>query len=180
MPDLPLITAGVPRGRVQARLPDGRIFEAPPGTPLKDIMAAIEGEAAHYSIQAAIVNGKLRELTSPLTSDADVVPVAHTDTDGARIYRRSLVFLLVTAAAELFPKAEVFVSHSAYTGGYYCEVRGHPQGAFTQVELNQIERRMREIVATDEPIVKSQVPVSEAIEIFKAEGEEDKARLMSH
>jgi len=180
MPDLPLITAGVPRERVQARLPDGRIFEAPPGTPLKDIMAAIEGQAAHYSIQAAIVNGKLRELTFPLTADADVVPVAHTDTDGARIYRRSLVFLLVTAAAELFPTAEVFVSHSAYTGGYYCEVRGHPQGAFTQVELNQIERRMREIVATDEPIVKSQVPVSEAIEIFKAEGEEDKARLMAH
>ena len=46
MPDLPLITAGIPRERVQARLPDGRIFEAPPGTPLKDIMAAIEGEAA--------------------------------------------------------------------------------------------------------------------------------------
>ncbi len=180
MPDLLSITAGLPRERVQARLPDGRIFEAPPGTPLKDIMGAIEGPEAHYSIQAAIVNGKLRELTFPLTADADVVPVAHTDADGARIYRRSLTFLLVTAAAELFRKAEVFISHSAYTGGYYCEVRGHPQGAFTQAELNQIERRMREIVAADEPFIKSQVPVSEAIEIFKTEGEEDKARLMSH
>jgi uridine kinase len=180
MSDLPQIIVGHPRERVQARLPDGRIYEAPPGTSLKDLLRTVDGETPHAPSLAAIVNGKLRELTYPLTADADVVPVAHTDTDGARIYRRALSFLLVTAAAELFPEIEVFISHSAYTGGYYCEVRGHPQGGFSQAELDQIEVRMREIVAADEPFLKSQVPVSEAIDIFSAEGEEDKARLMSH
>jgi uridine kinase len=180
MPDLPPITLGSPRERVQARLPDGRIYEAPPCTPLKDIMRVLAGDETPHSIVAAIVNGKLRELTFPLAADADVVPVMLSDTDGARIYRRSLSFLLVTAAAEVFPQAEVLISHSGYTGGYYCEVRRHPGGAFTQEELNQIEVRMREIVATDEPFLKSQVPISEAIDIFTAEGEDDKARLMSH
>jgi uridine kinase len=177
MSDQPLVTAGQPRTRVQARLPDGRILEAPPCTPLAAIMRAV-APAEAVPIVAAIVNCKLRELTYPLAADADVVPVALTDTDGARIYRRSLSFLLVTAAAEVFPVAEVFISHSAYTGGYYCEVRG--RAPFTQEELNQIEARMREIVALDEPFLKTQVPLSEAIEIFREEGEEDKARLMAH
>ena len=181
MPDLPPVTPGKTRERVQARLPDGQIFEAPPGTPLKDIMRAVEGGRGEaLSIVAAIVNGKLRELTYSLSADADVIPVTLTDTDGARIYRRSLSFLLVTAAAEIFPDAEVFISHSAYTGGYYCEVRGHGGEPFTQVELNLIEARMREIVALDEPFVKTQVPLSEATEIFLAEGEDDKARLIAH
>ncbi len=180
MPETPLVTRSQPRTRVQARLPDGRIFEVPPGTPLKDLMRAVEAEGDTPPIAAAVVNSKLRELTYPLQSDADVAPVTLTDTDGARIYRRSLAFLLVTAAAEVFPEAEVFISHSAYTGGYYCEVRGHPGGAFTQAELGQIEDRMREIVARDEPFVKSQAPLSEAIAIFEAEGEPDKARLMAH
>jgi uridine kinase len=178
MSDMPLVTVGQPRTRVQARLPDGRIFEAPPCTSLNNILRAVGGGETALPIVAAIVNSKLRELTFPLASDADVIPVLLTDTDGARIYRRSLSFLLVTAAAEVFPEAAVFISHSAYTGGYYCEVRG--RAPFTQAELNQIEARMRAIVASDEPFIKTQVPLSEAIEVFRAEGEDDKARLMAH
>ena len=39
---------------------------------------------------AAVVNGRLSELTRPLTSDHDVTPVLLSDNDGAKIYRRSL------------------------------------------------------------------------------------------
>ena len=41
MADLTQIVVGQPRTRVQARLPDGRIYEAPPGTPLRDLMGAM-------------------------------------------------------------------------------------------------------------------------------------------
>ena len=130
-------------------------------------------------IVAAVVNGKLRELTTPLNGDADVVPVTAASTDGTRIYRRSLVFLLVTAAAEVFPLAEVFVQHSAVnTGSYYCEVRGREP--FTQAELQAIETRMREIIAQDGPFDKTQSPLSEAVEIFRARREDDKVRLLAH
>ena len=50
---------------------------------------------------------------APLLHDATVAPVGVDDTDGARIYRRSLSFLLVTAAAELFPGVDVFIEHAA-------------------------------------------------------------------
>lgn len=165
-----------PRTCIQALFPDGQIFEGPPGTPLAEFVraAAPEGHAI-----AAVVNGKLRELTTPLTIDSDVRVVPTTSTDGARIYRRGLVFLLVTAAAEVFPEVEVYVEHSAATSGaYYCETRG--RDPFTLDELKLIEARMLTIVERDEPFVKRQVPLTEAIALFQARGEQDKVRLLSH
>ncbi|MCC7360047.1 MAG: nucleoside kinase [Anaerolineales bacterium] len=167
-----------PRATVQARLPDGRVFEAPPGTPLAEILraAARPGEAP---LAAAIVNRKLAELALPLTVDADVQPVTLAATDGMRIYRRSLVFLLVTAAKELYPEAGVFVEHAAAAAGaYFCEVRG--RAPFTQDELDAIRARMRQMVAEDRPYRKSVVPLAEAIALFRARGEDDKVRLLAH
>jgi len=171
------ILSGSPRERVQARFPDGRIFEAPPGTPLAEVVHAANG-AADPPVVAALLNGSLRELTTPLKSDVEVSPIGLADTDGMRIYRRSLVFLLVTAAAEVYPEAEIFVSHSTYTGGYYCDVLG--RAPFHQDELRRIEARMWEIVAEAAPFLKASVPVEQAMEIFRARGEDDKARLLAH
>lgn len=178
MTEVSSIRPGQPRQCVQARLADGRIFEAPPGTPLGDIMCAA-ARPGDPMVVAAVMNNKLCELTTRLMVDADVRPVTATQTDGTRIYRRSLVFLLVTAAKEVFPEADLFVEHAAATaGGYFCEVRG--RGPFTQAELGQIEARMRAIVAEDRPFNKKIVPLNEAIETFRARGEDDKVRLLVH
>ena len=55
---------------------------------------------------AAIVNGDLRELTYPINIESRVEPVTMSYPDGARIYRRSLTFLLEMAFADLFPDAD--------------------------------------------------------------------------
>jgi uridine kinase len=167
-----------PRETAQARFPDGRVFEAPPGTPLADLVcaAARPGEAL---VIAALLNGRLKELHETLSADADVAPVSLAQADGARIYRRSLVFLLVTAAAEVFPQAEVFIEHAASnSAGYYCEVRG--RRPFSREELSRIEARMREIVAEDAPIEKVQLSPEQAMALFRERGEEDKERLFAH
>jgi uridine kinase len=186
MPASRSLLPGKPRKRVQAQFLDGRIFEAPPGTPLAEIMRAAaraqrersETQSKEPLVVAAILNNRLHELTTRLTSDVVVHPISLTDKDGMRIYRRSLVFLLVRAAADVYPEAEIFVSHSTYTGGYYCEVRG--RAPLQQAELQQIETRMREIVVEEAPFLKASVPVEQAIEIFRARGEDDKARLLAH
>lgn len=172
------IVPGVARAGVQARLPDGRIFEAPARTPIGDVLR-VAYPSPGAPIMAAIVNRRLRELTTPLTEDADVRPLDGSTADGARIYRRSLTFLLFVAIHEVFPDAEVFIEHSATTaGGYFCEITGRPP--FTRHELQRIECRMREIAAEDAPIVRSNVPVAEAIELFRERGEADTARLLAH
>jgi uridine kinase len=174
----PKVRRGSPRRWVQARLPDGRIYEARPGTSLAEVLRIAESEADTRAV-AAIVNGRLWELTCPLEVDSDVRPITLSDSDGVRIYRRSLSFLLLVAISELFPEAEIFIEHSATTaGGYFCEVRG--RDSFTPEELRLIESRMREIVAEDAPVVPERVSLNEAIELFRSRGEEDKARLLAH
>ena len=176
-----MIRRAQPRETVHARLPDGRIYEAPPGTAIGDILHAAERDLAPNgrAAVAAIVGGRLRELATPLYSDADVAPVTLADADGTRIYRRSLSLLLVTAADELFPNVAVSIEHSAPTlGAYFCRVRG--RAPFTRDELDAIAARMRAIVEADEPILKTRVPLAEAIAICEARGETDKVRLLTH
>jgi uridine kinase len=172
------IVLGQSRDRVQAQLPDGRIFEAPRGTPLSVVLEAANGVPGLPAL-AAIVDGRLRELSAPLIRDSEVIPLTHEHADGVRIYRRSVVFLLVAAASEVFPDAEIFIEHAPATAaGYYCEVRG--RAPFEPEELEKIEARMREIVAADAPIQKVRIPVHEAMELLRRRRELDKARLLAH
>ena len=176
-PAPPDITFAPPRERVQARLADGRILEAPPGTRLIDLLEV--AQRGQVPAMAAIVNGRLTDLGAPLLHDADVTPVTLTDEDGSRIYRRSLVLLLVTAVSELFPGATVTVEHAAATaGGFYCRLRG--RAPLTQDELDAVARRMADLVAADLPITKRQVTVDEAVAICAGRGDEDTARLLKH
>lgn len=173
----PLITPGKPRERVQARLADGRILEAPPGTRLADVLEV--AQRGHVPAMAAIVNGRLSGLDLRLDHDASVAPVLLNDEDGSRIYRRSLVLLLVTAVSELFPGATVTVEHAAATAGaYFCRVRGH--APLSQRELDAVTRHMSDLVKQDLPIAKRQVSVAEAVAICDARGDVDTARLLKH
>src|SRR5215212_11990800 len=111
-----------PRSSVEIQLPDGRVLSGPRGAKVGEFLETLESEA---QVVAAIINGDLRELTYPISIESRVVPVTMTDPDGARIYRRSLTFLLEMAFSDLFPEAILFVDHSVASGGYYCQVTGH-------------------------------------------------------
>ena len=146
------------------------------GTPVERYVK-VAMDPSPVLIIAALVNGELRELTYPLQSDARVDPVFLSDSDGVRIYRRSLSFLLVTAVRELFPEAQIFVDYTLPFGGFFCQVQGRQP--FSAGELAQIEARMREIVAEDTPITREPVPLDEAIEMFRARGEVEKVQLLA-
>ena len=94
-----------PRETVQARCPTAASSRRRRGRPSATSCASPRpGRRRRARGGGGGGRGRLRELTMPLLSDADVAPVTLSDTDGSRIYRRSLTLLLVTAAAELFPK----------------------------------------------------------------------------
>ncbi|HZD10871.1 MAG TPA: nucleoside kinase [Candidatus Binatia bacterium] len=161
---------------VQARFPDGRAFDGPINTTIEAFILAADLEV-DGAIVAAVVNGRLRELSQPLTADADIVPVSTADSDGVRIYRRSLSFLLIAAAAELFPRRHINIDHSMPFGGYYCEV---PNGqALTGEDLNCLRDRMRALVEADLPIKQVKVPLDEALELFQENNDLEKADLFA-
>ena len=60
----------------------------------------------------AIINGELRELTFPVEMESRVTPISMNDVDGARIYRRSITFLLEAAFDDIFPDLILSVDHS--------------------------------------------------------------------
>ena len=170
-----MVVTAAPRKTAQVYLPDGRVFAAPRGTPLEEYFHAALGECPVPFI-AALVNGELRELTYSLEADARVKPLYLSDSDGVRIYRRSLSFLLVTVVRELFPEAQIFVDHSLPFGGFFCEVGG--RRPFSKGELAEIESRMHDIVEEDFPIRREQPPIDRALAIFEERGELDKAKLL--
>jgi len=172
-PDNPIHETSA-RTTVQIYLPDGRVLEGPRGSQLADFLA--QEDSIQAPIVGGIVNGELRELTYPIEIDSRVKPVTMGSTDGMRIYRRSLTFLLAAAFEELFSEASLTVDHSIASGGYYCQVRGRPP--FNNQELARLEARMRELVEADLPFTKSRIPIDEAITYFREKGFTDKARLL--
>ncbi len=174
-PGVVAVRPAEPRATVQVSFPDERIFEGAVGAPLADFVRAADPAPA-IPVVAALVDGKLRELSHPLQRDCSVVPVSITTSDGLRIYQRALSFLLVTAAYELFPDAQVVIDYSLTLSGLYCEVRNRP--ALTTREVRQLEARMREIVQADEPIVRCRIPLEEARATFERQGYDDKVRLL--
>ncbi|HLF27294.1 MAG TPA: nucleoside kinase [Anaerolineae bacterium] len=167
-----------PRATVQVRFDNGvGTYEAPAGAPLEAFVRAAKPGSFDLAV-AAIVNGKLSELNTPIVRDSEATLIGRGSRDGSRIYRRSLTCLLVVAAHELFPDARTLVDHSVPYGGYYCEITGHrPIG---RADLDRLQQRMRDIVAADEPIFKRRVPLAEAETIFKEQGYQDKLQLLKY
>jgi len=99
------IQLAAPRKTAQIYLPDGRTFEGPVGTRLEDFLKVACGEQ-DAPVVAALVNREIRDLCWPVLHDAEVMPLTTATGDGLRILQRSLSFLLVVAAKELFPDAQ--------------------------------------------------------------------------
>jgi uridine kinase len=164
-----------PRSEVEVFLPDGRVLSGPRGATVGEFLSAIEHRTL---LVGAIVNGELRELTYPIRMEAKVEPVLMDSADGARIYRRSLTFLLEKAFADLFPEGTLYVDHSVASGGYFCQVTG--RAPLSDAEIEALKAHMQKLVEADVPFERREVPLQEAIEHFRSKGYEDKASLMKY
>jgi len=165
------------RETVEVIFKDGTIMNGPRHTPIGEFMKKYQ-DPQKPLIVGAIVNNDLRELTFPISMDSNVSPVNMSDTDGARIYRRSLTFLLEIAFLELFPEWTLTVDHSVSSGAYYCHVP--EKEPFTQDHLDKLGARMQQLVDEDAPLVKEKVSLSEAREFFSKHGQEDKLQLLNY
>jgi len=166
-----------PRRDVQVRLPDGRVFCGPPGTPLGEFLDAATASEGELPVVAGLVEGqgRLRELDWPVEHDCAVQPVTLADEPGYRLYQASAALLLEAAVRELFPEARLEVEHSVPFGGLFCEVTGREP--FAPRELEQLEQRMWQLVEADEPITREVIPLEEARRVFRQAGDYDRLRL---
>jgi uridine kinase len=166
-----------PRKTIEIYLPDSRVLQADRNSTLEEILQILP-EWKNPPIVGAIVNGVLRELTYVVEMDAVVKLLNMSDADGARIYRRSLNFLLEAAFQDIYPQAKLTIDHAVTSGGFYCQIDGMDN--FTRDNVVALEKHMRDIVSKDQKFERMEVPLSETIEYFKQKKQFDKVRLLKY
>ena len=159
---------------VAIKLPDGSVMEMDKGVNGFDIAARISSGLAKAAL-AVKVNGKLTDLSTPITTDATVTVITNKDAEGLQILRHSCSHVMAQAVKELWPDVQVTIGPAIENGFYYDFSRKEP---FTTEDFAKIEARMHEIVKRDEKIERKVLPRAEAIKFFKDLGENYKAEII--
>ena len=129
------------------------------------------------AIVAARVNNDIKDLNHELQEDAKIRFIDLSDEDGMRIYRRSLYFIFIKAVNEVFPERTAVISHPM-SNGVYCEIKGDEE--LTEIDVEKVEKKMKEIVDCALPFVKKIVPTETAKELYKKTGRLDKYEVLEH
>jgi len=128
----------------------------------------------------AKVDNELKELHNQLLYDCNVEFLDISDTNGYRVYQRSVSFLLVYAAKKVLKSEEsrVVVAHSI-NKNFYCEL---PQlkGAITDELLAEIEAVMRDTAERALPIEKQALPLGVGLRKAAEMGMEDKVEILKY
>jgi len=162
-------------GNPPARFPSGIIV----GDALEH-----SGNQHPYPVVAAYLDNKIVELNRHITYGGQLNAIHLGTVDGMRLYQRSLSFVLVRAVKEVYPDLQVYINHPI-SKGIYCELHASSYTNIktfhlTKKDVEIIKQRMREIIEADEPFIRREVPLSEAIRIFKRRGQQDKAKLLQY
>ena len=159
---------------IKVSLPDGSVREYEEGASPFDVAKSISNSLAKKAL-AARVDGELRDLMRPLDGDAKVELVTANDAEGLELIRHDAAHVLAQAVQELYPDAQVTIGPVIDDGFYYDFAREEP---FSTEDFEKIEKKMREIVDADYPIVRQVWDKDQAIETFKKIGEDYKAQII--
>jgi threonyl-tRNA synthetase len=162
---------------VNVTLPDGNQLELPDGATGADAARAI-GEGLARAALGVRVNGSLQDLDAPLPDGERIEIVTSRDGDDALwLIRHDAAHVLAESVLELWPGTKVSIGPPIEDGFYYDFE--FPEGVkVTEDDLPRIEQKMREHVKADEPFERSELPVPEAIELFRGEGQDYKVELI--
>jgi threonyl-tRNA synthetase len=162
--------------KITVKLPDGTPLELPGEASGADAAAAI-GPGLAKAALAIRVDGDLRDLTAPLPDGAEIAIVTDRDPDGLELIRHDAAHVMAEAVQELFPGTKVTIG-PAIENGFYYDFDFPDEVKITDSDLEKIEATMRAHIKADEEFSRRDVPVAEAIEIFRAQGEDYKVELI--
>lgn len=155
-------------------LEDGSIIEVGKNTKFIDIIKS------HYSsIKDSVIlcrlNYEYYELNSEIKESGNLTLVQLNSEEGMNVYKRTLQFVFVKAAFDLFPQSKITIEHSI-SKCIFGEI--HKKTILSKEEVEKIKERMIEIINSDLPIEKNSFTKKEAIELFDKEGMDDKVSLL--
>ncbi|HQP25274.1 MAG TPA: threonine--tRNA ligase [Smithellaceae bacterium] len=150
-----------------------RVYSA--GITASEVIGGWQKNALDSAV-AAKVNGNIVDLTFPLAENTAIEPVDVSSKEGLSILRHSISHVMAHAVQDVFKGAKVTIGPSIEDGFYYDFEYSE---TFTLDDFEKIEKRMKEIVASDYPFVREEMPREKAVEIFRQKGEDYKVELIN-
>ena len=135
------------------------------GVTLYDIAKSISDGLTRVAL-CARVNGKVRDMRSPVNEDAEVEFLTFADDDGKKAYRHSAAHILAQAVKHIRPDVKVAIGPAIDNGFYYDFDFSSP---FTQEEVSLVESEMKKIIKANYPIERKEVSKEEALKLFSDE-----------
>ena len=120
-------------------------------------------EECTSNIIACICNNEIKSLNHEIKMDSKIELLDISNADGMRIYIRGLLYIMSKAFEELYPKAEVGVEYQL-SNSMFCTIKNMD---ITDELLEEVHKKMKEIVDKNIPIIKKQFTKQEAEEIYK-------------
>ncbi|HWM62758.1 MAG TPA: threonine--tRNA ligase [Solirubrobacterales bacterium] len=162
--------------KITAKLPDGASLELPDGATGADAAAAI-GPGLAKAALGIRVDGELRDLGAPLPDGAEIAILTDRDPEALDLIRHDAAHVMAEAVLELYPETKVTIGPPVEQGFYY-DFEFPPGVKVNEDDLERIEAAMREHIEADERFERRDLPPEEAIEIFRAQGQDYKVELI--
>jgi len=115
---------------------------------------------------AVRIDDNLLDLSHSITENVVLESVTYEDKDGLDILRHTTAHVMANAVQELFPEVKIGIGPTIKEGFYYDF---DPVKPFVPADLEKIEKRMKEIVEKDIPIIRKEVNKEKAKKIFSGE-----------
>lgn len=129
------------------------------------------------SVVAVRINNRVCDLRTPVDQDSKLEFITMVEEEGMKVYRRSLVLLLMRAAYEVMPGCGVTVEHTL-GNGLYGEIRY--KRPLDEAAVKTIEQKMREIAEADQPIEVNRMDMEQIEKLFMEIGQVEKVALVKN
>ena len=161
---------------INITFPDGSVREYESGVTGLQIAESISPRLAK-EVLAIGVNGETMDLTRPIEGDASIVLYKWDDPEGKHTFWHTSAHLLAEALQELYPNIQFGIGPAIENGFYYDVDPG--DDVIKESDFPRIEKKMQELVAKKEQLVRKSITKQDALKAFGDRGETYKCELIS-
>ena len=162
---------------VKITFPDGSVREYEKGVTGMEIANSISSRLAQ-EVLAASVDGETWDLTRPIEQDASVRLLKWDDEEGKHAYWHSSAHLMAEALQILYPGIKFGIG-PAIENGFYYDVDPGEGVTIKEADFPAIEKKMMELIAAKEDIVRKSIAKSDAVDMFSNRDENYKVELIN-
>ncbi|WP_379952638.1 threonine--tRNA ligase [Dokdonia sp. R78006] len=162
---------------INITLPDGNVKQMDNGATPMDVAKSISEGLARNVISAKF-NGQTVETSTPLTEDGSITLFTWNDDEGKTAFRHSSSHVLAQAILKLYPGAKLTIGPAIENGFYYDVDLGDQ--TISDKDFKSIEDKMLEIARGKHDFSLRSVTKQEALDKYKAEGNEFKVELIEN